>query len=140
MIDIIAGLIEILKSCTTVRDLIGNKVYGSSLPCEIIEQMPAKCIAIKPAGGEQRAQTSTTIRGRYDIWHYGESEYEAGVLYRIVYDCLKAVEREFVRAAGSAMLIHSISLTEEGMKYIDPDNNWPALINTILVMADERAI
>jgi hypothetical protein len=136
MIDLMFGLIGILKADLGVKALAGSKVYGDEIPREQIDKLPSKMIAIVQAGGVETNQSSSTISARYDIWCYGESKYEAGKLARAVYDAAKAVSRITI----SAMLIHSISLSGGAMPYRDIDTGWPAIIRSVSVIADDRII
>ncbi len=136
MIDLLLGVIEILKADTVVMTLTGGKIYGGKIAREEVENMPEKTIAVKDAGGLERNQTATTISRRFDIICYGETDYEAGVLERAVYDALKSVER----VAISGMLIHSATVNGGAFPFEDPDMGWPAKIRTTSVLADERTI
>ena len=135
MVDILEGIIEILKSDTIIRENINDRIFGGKLPFEEIEKMPRKNIVIVQDGSPEYAQSSVTIKQRFSIWIYSETEYEGGVLDRLIFDCLKAVSRKTI----VQMLIHSIGLGGV-TKINDPDTGWPILIRTILVMADERKI
>ena len=135
MVDVVDGLIEIMKCNTVIRNLLNDKIYGSSLPDELIEEMPIKCISIKPAGGIEKNKSTSTNRDRFDLWCYGETEYEANQTSMAVRDCLENVGRKTIKN----MLIHSIGVAG-GYKDIDPDNDFPALIVTVLVTYDNREI
>lgn len=136
MIDLLLGVIEILKSDTAVMTLTGGKIYGEKIAREEVGNMPIKTIAVKSAGGFERNQTATTISRRFDIICYGDTDYEAGVLERAVYDALKAVERKSI----SGMLVHSATVSGGPVPYNDPDTGWPAMVRTTSVLADERII
>lgn len=136
MIDLLYGVMEVLKADIAITTLTGGKIYGEKMAREEIENMPSKMIVIKSAGGFERNQTGTMISRRFDIVCYGETEYEAGVLERAVYDALKLIERTCV----AGMLIHSATVSGGPFPYEDPDMGWPAMLRTTSVLADERTI
>ena len=136
MIDVVTGLIEILKNDTDVSDLVGERIYGEELTRDEIENMPRKTIAIVSAGGYDERKQAPTTTPRFDVWCYGETKYEASTLGRAVYDAIKAIDRVTIRN----MLIHSAGLSAGPRSYRDPGSGWPAMILTVYVTVDEREI
>jgi len=136
VIDVLIGVMDILKADATITNLIGEKVFGEEIPRDEIVNLPSKMIAVVSAGGVEKNQTSSTISARFDIWCYGETKYEARLLSRAAYDALKTVERVTI----DGMLIHSVALSGGPHPYRDPDTGWPAMIRSVSVIADDRSI
>jgi hypothetical protein len=136
MIDLLAALIEYLKSDSDIMGLVNDRVYGEKLPRGEIENMPRHNIVIVSAGGIETTKTDPIFTPRYDIWCYGDSLYNAAVLDRIVYAVVKNIQREFI----NSVLIHSAGLSGGPLPYVDGDTGYCAMIRAITVKADERKI
>lgn len=136
MTDILEAMIEILKANAGVSDLVGDRVYGEELSRDEIKNMPRKNVALVSAGGPEKIQTSSTVNRRFDVWCYGETIYDAATLDRAVYDAIKAIENITV----VDVLIHSAGISGGPRKYRDPESEWPAMIRSISVNADERNV
>jgi len=55
---------------------------------------------------------------------------------RAVYDALKSI----TRVVSNKVLLHSVALAGGPNQYRDPNTDWPAMIRSISVSADERTI
>jgi hypothetical protein len=98
--------------------------------------MPRKCVVIVAAGGLQVTHSDSLVNPRFDIWSYGETPYEAGVLDGMVYDVLQAIERRSI----AGVLLHSAGLSGGPLGLRDPDTDWPYKVRSINVTADERIV
>ena len=136
MIDLLTALIELYKADITIQALIYDRVYGEKIPREEIPNMPRHNLVIVSAGGPEAFKTDPTFSARFDVWSYGYSLYDAGVLDRIVYDVTKNIYRRSI----VGVLIHSAALSGGPLPYVDGDTGYAAMIRSILVKADERAI
>jgi hypothetical protein len=136
MIDLLTALLEYMKADSDIMTLVGDRVYGEALPREEIANMPRHNLVIVSAGGPEAQKTDPVFSQRFDVWSYGYSLYEAGVLDRIAYAVVKNIMRETV----GDVLIHSAALSGGPTPYVDADTGYTAMIRSILVKADERAI
>lgn len=136
MIDVVLGMIEILKADSDIIDLISDRVYGEFLPRKEIENMPRGNVVFVSNGGDEENKTDTIFKKRLDVWSYGNTIYAASVLDRIVCEIIKNIQRKTIRN----MLIHSAALAGGPTRYIDPDTGYPAMIRSITIVADQREV
>ena len=136
MTDVLSALASFLKNDSALNELAAQRIYEAELPRKQNEYMPRKAVVISPAGGFVVTRDLPLVNPRFDVWSYGESFYEAHLLDRTMYDALKSISR----VVSSKVLLHSVALAGGPNQYRDPNTDWPVMIRTISVSADERNV
>jgi hypothetical protein len=127
-VDLISALVAYLKNEIDV-----DSIYGGELPRSENTSMPHAAIVVKRAGGfggEAYQRYSTT---RIDVDCYGPTLLEASELWDSVKDCLKQMRRNVT----SGVLIHSASVSADGVTAHDTDTDWPMCVGSFSVLAAE---
>lgn len=140
MIDVMVALIDLLQSDTGVSALVGDHVYGSALPPSEAGRQPSKAVVLRYAGGGGSAPGSADYldlaEQRVDVYSYGETMYEADKVRRAVHSALKSINRVIM----GPVLVHRANWAAGPITFMDPDTDWPAMVETWNVMAAESAV
>jgi len=136
MTNVLSALVLFLRNNPAVNELAEQRIYEAELPRKENQYMPRKAVVISPAGGFVFTRDLPLVTPRFDTWSYGENFYEAHRLDRAVYDALKSI----TRVVSNKVLLHSVALAGGPNQYRDPNTDWPAMIRSISVSADERTI
>lgn len=136
MTDVIAALRLFLSRDVGVTLLVNARVFATELPKEEMKDMPRKSIVLVYAGGVERNCFLPIAGCRIDVWSYGETYHEAGRVDRVVYDVLKALDRQTV----GNVLLHGVALSGGPFSVREGRSGWPAQWRSVSVSADEREI
>ncbi len=136
MTNVLTALVLFLRRTSAVSELAKQRIHEAELPRQENENMPRKAVVISSAGGFVYTRDLPLVNQRYDVWSYGETFYEAHLLDRAIYDALKSISR----VVSDKVLLHSVSLAGGPNQYRDPNTDWPVMIRTISVSADERNV
>lgn len=131
--NVIAAVIQYLKTQTELNAAVASRIYGQSLPRVDSASMPRKCVVIRSMGGPADAGTIELDRVRIDVRCYGQTEAEAFEVYRMVHHPLKYANRT---SQGIAFVHNAIresgpiALQEET---VEPDAVWPFVLTAWMV-------
>lgn len=138
--DSVKAVKDILAADSSVIALVGTRVFGIELPQSEANNMPRKCIVIKPSGGAGFGVGDRDFvkhsADRVDIFYYGETPFEANKLRRTAYDVLKQVSRTVV----NQVLVHWLNRAGGPIPLRDPDTTWPLTFESFQVFYAEEAV
>lgn len=136
-VDAIPALVAYLKADSGVL-AITTRVFAPRLPISEAANMPRQCVVLRRAGGLgfAGARDFTRLQElRIDAFCYGANEKEAGTLNLAVHDALlRNLDREKV----GSVLLHSATQSAGPADLMDPDGNWPLVLETFNVIAAEQ--
>lgn len=139
MTDPLKALLVFLQSDTIVRGLVDDRVYGEELPRPETNFMPRKVLIVKPAGigiSVEAGSYSQLTSGRYDVWSYGETPYEARQLQLASYSRLKGLQRQVV----AGVLLHGAERVGGPLPIRDPITFWPIHVESFQVLASDIVV
>lgn len=134
--DVLPAVVTYLAAVAEIDGLVDGRVYGEKLPAADVSAMPRKCIVITSNGEVPSAGTNSYIqvaRPRYEVRCYGETPYEARVLYRAVHAALKGMTAN----VSADVRLHNALQGAGPTALVDPDADWPFVWSTWGVSASE---
>lgn len=137
-VDPAVGIIAYLKADAAIAGLVASRVFGDEIPPSRAGGMPLKCIVVEPSGGTQTFGNAYQDYGdgRFDIFSYGETPFEAGRVQRTVYGAMKRLRR----AVHGGVLLHWAKRDGGPLPLRDPDANWPYRFESYQVLTAEVTI
>lgn len=121
MIDAHSALRTHLIAASPLRTLLGGDyVYWPEVPSTLNSSMPRKAISFRLSGGLTSAYLHAQD-ARLTVRCYGSTSYEAGTVYRALYDRLHLSQNFIVGDVG----FHGISESVPGSPLEDPATDWP---------------
>ena len=124
-----------LKADADVATQVDTRVFGGGVPAGENASMPRKAIVVRPAGGIGLRSWAPLGQPRVDVLSYGGTEYEARQVHWAAHEALRDLYRQ---VHGNVLLHHAtpgggpLSLREDG-------TDWPFVLSTWVVMANEVA-
>ena len=141
-VDLIGALIAHLKAQAAISALVSTRVFGQELPGTESESMPRKALVLRYAGrGNSPVGANDYIRHdsiRLDVWHYGETFFQADRVRREVHQTMKSIGIPPVNQ--NSVRVHSASDVSGPIPITDPDTNWPIIIDSYSVFYSEAAL
>lgn len=114
----------------------GTHVYANRIPRAVIEacdvEQPAKILVLRQAGGAGKADILPVTNVSFDALCYGETQFEADRLLRVVTQRCITLDRE----TFSDVLIHHINTTGGPIPSDEPELRWPAVAQGFTTLAD----
>lgn len=136
---LLEALIAYLKAQAAISALVSTRVFGLSLPEDEAQYQPRKAVRITMAGSVGASNWNSYVEDAcwsgFDVWCYGETEFESLKLYREVHRVLKRI----IGLEQSGAKIHSANPLGSAMSLKDPDGFWPVVIENWAVLAAETA-
>ena len=133
--DFLGALITHLAATSAITALVSTRIYGQELPDSEIAAMPRKTLMLRWAGGAGGLYRNLSV-WRVDVWHYGETPFEAGVLHRTVHDVLKHLSRE----VSAGVLLHALEESGGPLPIREPDTHWPVVVQAWLLYAADVGV
>ncbi|MCP5004697.1 MAG: hypothetical protein GY941_12280 [Planctomycetes bacterium] len=134
--DVISALIIYLKAQSDISTLLGTRVFGLELPKSESVSMPLKAIVIVDSGSVRAADYSDISNARLDFRCYGETPFEA----RLVYRTLTPLLRELEKSVTDSTFLYSAVHTAGPFPFRDTETDWPVTIDTWLVSMQETIV
>ena len=104
--------------------------------------MPRKAVILRYAGrGNSPVGHNDYVRHnsiRLDVWHYGETFYQADRVKREVHQTMKTIGMPPVNQ--SSVRVHSASDVAGPISLQDPDTAWPIIVDTYSVFYSEEPL
>ena len=136
MTNVTTGVIAIMKADPALNTLVSGRIYGAELPESENGNMPEKAIVIALSGGIEDSGTIEIMKSRVDVYCYGETFYQAGIVDAQVYELLKYAHRETI----SNMLIHEIAVSGGAIQLKESKSEAPIMWRSYVVTASEITI
>jgi len=131
-----AAVLNMFVDSSGARTIAQVYVLGIPSSEDFVKAMPQKCIVLVPTGGPAQQGLRPVSNANVDAVCYGESDWEAARLERVVAESLKTLCREVV----GAVLLHGCTLSGGPIQARDPETLWPAMRRQFTIRADEREI
>ncbi len=138
-VDLLAALISYLAAQADVSGLVAARIYGQELPAAQATYMPRKALVLRYAGREPYFGQNSWVRHsaiRLDVWHYGETFYQADRLRRTVHEILKGL----IPIVQGNCKIHALTDLAGPIAVLDPETGWPFIVDTYRVFFAEQVV
>lgn len=138
MVDALVSVVTYLQADPALTALVGQRVFGQELDRDEAPSMPRKAVVVKTAGSAlawERDGYANLSGYRLDIWHYGETPYEAWRTRLASCQRMKDLERRVV----AGVLLHGANRVGGPLPMRDPTTDWPLLIETWELLASDVA-
>ena len=133
-----AALRTLALADASISSLVGTRIFVNRIPEAEVEAAdtfhPPKMLVLRQSGGSGKADLLPTDDQNVTILCYGESDFEADTVRRVVWDRFVNLARETV----SGVLFHHINPTGGAIPLVDPDIVWPAISQGFTVKADVK--
>lgn len=127
MPDVFGALRTIGLTDPTISGLVESRVFVNKIPTDVIvaedTRHPRKILVFRMAGGGGKADLLPVGDRGLSVLCYGENDYEADRVLRVVEQRFFTLSRELV----DGVLIHHINSTGGPSPLVDPDIVWPAV-------------
>ena len=95
-----AAVIQILKEADEVKQMVGERVFGTELPDDQAQDMPRPCIVVSAAGGAGSGPGARSranwVANRLDCKCYGPTPYQSELLHNEVFRVMHKLERTVI--------------------------------------------
>jgi hypothetical protein len=133
MTNWLAAVLRIVRADSDVQELAADRCFGLKLPREEAENMPGPCVVLRPAGGSSDTGLVNSGTHRIDVFAYGLDESEAWDLSNALHGVLKGAARQLL----GDTVVFSCTRESGQVFMLDPDGDWPVVLETWLVQASE---
>jgi hypothetical protein len=134
--DPVSAIVAVLKADTDVAALISTKAYDRELPCTETENMPQKCVVVRPVGGSGTGDRTRVGEVNVDCMCYGEVPYQAAKVSWAVLQALKHMDGQ---TQENTLLKTAIPIA--GPIFLrDPDTDWPIEMRTFTIKAGQLPV
>ncbi|PHQ63189.1 MAG: DUF3168 domain-containing protein [Sphingobium sp.] len=136
-VDPIGALVAILLDDIAVSDRVQDRGFGGELPASEAGSMPRQALVVRPSGGVAMNGDSFVEHDtqRVDVFAYGGSPGEAGMLMADIALALRRVRRRVI--VGT--LVHWVQSAGGYSSGREPETNWPRVFQSFqLLYALER--
>lgn len=134
--DGVGALITYLQAQSDISSLLSTRVFGQEVPKEQASGQPRKAIVIADAGGIRAADYSDINNMRLDFFCYGETTYQAKLVWRTLVPILTALERNVTDSTILFNAIHSAGPFPQRSAQVE----WPLIIDTWLIKMEETVV
>ena len=131
--NLLVALVALLNADPGVAALLSDDtaVYGTRIPDDKVELMPANCVLVKPAGGSLHIGDIEIAWRRFDVLAYGKSSLDSESLHLAVREALRTLERY----GADGFVIHEAHCEMDGVGGDDPLTGWPVTLASYRVLA-----
>lgn len=129
----LAALRSFLELDAGVSALVGTRVFAAELPRDEVSSMPRKCLVISLSGGPQSIGARSDVPhsvDRYDMRCYGETPYQASLLFYTVRVIMRRLHRQVMSDGVSNILIHDAVQTGGPLTLREESGDWPLLFGS----------
>lgn len=126
--DALTAILDYLKQDGDINTMSGSRIFGAELPENAVGTMPKHTILVRWAGGLGFGERLISS-WRVDVWCYGETPYQAGLLHRYVHQHLKNLAPQTILGVKLYSAIQSAG----PMSIREPDTSWPAIVQSWLI-------
>ena len=136
--DPIAALVALLLADVgDLQALVGTRVYGYELDVPETKSQARAAVVIQPAPGPANAKGCMRLGTiNIDVFCYGANPTEAGIVRLAVYEIFKFT----IRQVFAETLLQSIVALTSGTYMRDKDTNWPLMMQSFSVLANEAPV
>jgi hypothetical protein len=125
--DPMDALLTFLLTDTDLAADVGELVFGSKLPPEIVGGMPQRCILLLLAGGSGDDDGYLRFgRIRFDVRTYGDTDAAARILHLLAHRVLKNLNRR----VSAGVLLHAATRVGGPIADREPNTDWPFVLST----------
>ena len=131
IVDPIGAACATLGEGAALGEVVGDRIFGGSLPANRAEWMPQACIVVQPAGSGTQGDVDDTLAReviRVDVVAWGKTEREAFVASEAAHHAAKYARR----GVRGNVLVHSFIRQAGPIQFRDQDTDWPAVVRTYL--------
>lgn len=136
-LDAMGALRSLLLADTDVTDLTSTRIYVNQIPEAVVEsedpRHPSKMVVLRMAGGSGKSDFLPTDDFNFDVLCYGESDFEADAVRRVIWTKFVYLTRE---TASNGVCFHHINPIGGPVSLVDPDIVWPAVSQGFTTKAD----
>ena len=142
--DPLVALVAFLKADGPVSSLAADRVFGDEIPQDQVDvvsdgQTIQQTVVIRRSGSAGSVGDNSRIRfskPRVDVFSYGETPYQAGVLDLAVFDALK----QMVPNTQGVCRLYDASLLTGPITSREQDTQWPLVFRSYAVATAEQAV